>query len=296
MWWALSEDRGYRVALGVRPKYIRSTIIVATLCGALGSVFISAFHIDIDPFVFRVLAWLFIAACAVVGFIGGYRLVRKDHEHNFVHNEPHFARLAGALVGANLAVTVGAALSLFLASQPADWRLWLVGSVGVAAGAWSYWRCRKKVRGTRILCWRAPTALAVVTDAMVAGIVAVFTVEVFDDFPFDSDLLFAMYGALVGLLAWIVLAILSAKLKPKPGRMVDGDLALLCPSCGYDLRYLPQPRCPECGLAFDEAQLRRARHTTPFPITLWHPLGTGPLAGMIVGFAVAGFGMMLWDW
>ncbi len=25
----------------------------------------------------------------------------------------------------------------------------------------------------------------------------------------------------------------------------------LCFTCGYDLRGMPEPRCPECGMAFD---------------------------------------------
>ncbi len=32
-------------------------------------------------------------------------------------------------------------------------------------------------------------------------------------------------------------------------------LELHCPRCGYDLRRLPQPRCPECGLQFQWAEL-----------------------------------------
>src|SRR6266496_169570 len=31
---------------------------------------------------------------------------------------------------------------------------------------------------------------------------------------------------------------------------------LRCPLCDYDLRYLIEPRCPECGYAFDWAELR----------------------------------------
>ncbi|HUU84538.1 MAG TPA: hypothetical protein VM243_13650 [Phycisphaerae bacterium] len=31
---------------------------------------------------------------------------------------------------------------------------------------------------------------------------------------------------------------------------------LLCPQCGYDLRGIPEQRCPECGFGFDHAALR----------------------------------------
>ena len=37
------------------------------------------------------------------------------------------------------------------------------------------------------------------------------------------------------------------------------DDALACPLCGYDLRGLPEHRCPECGHAFDPDALRQAR-------------------------------------
>jgi hypothetical protein len=33
------------------------------------------------------------------------------------------------------------------------------------------------------------------------------------------------------------------------------DIDLACPRCGYNLRLLPQARCPECGLEFDWAEL-----------------------------------------
>ncbi len=38
-------------------------------------------------------------------------------------------------------------------------------------------------------------------------------------------------------------------------------VALHCPRCGYDLRMLPQPRCPECGLQFEWAELITAVRT-----------------------------------
>ncbi|MCK4341790.1 MAG: hypothetical protein KAY37_08720 [Phycisphaerae bacterium] len=33
------------------------------------------------------------------------------------------------------------------------------------------------------------------------------------------------------------------------------DMEVHCPRCGYDLRLLPQPRCPECGLQFEWAEV-----------------------------------------
>ena len=33
------------------------------------------------------------------------------------------------------------------------------------------------------------------------------------------------------------------------------DFDVLCPRCGYNLRLLPEPRCPECGLTFEWTRL-----------------------------------------
>jgi hypothetical protein len=40
------------------------------------------------------------------------------------------------------------------------------------------------------------------------------------------------------------------------------DFALDCPRCGYDVRMLDTPRCPECGLEFSWHDLLHARFTT----------------------------------
>lgn len=41
------------------------------------------------------------------------------------------------------------------------------------------------------------------------------------------------------------------------------DEGLRCPQCGYNLTGLAEPRCPECGAAFDWAQVRAAAHRGP---------------------------------
>lgn len=41
---------------------------------------------------------------------------------------------------------------------------------------------------------------------------------------------------------------------------MDSQPWLRCPACDYDLRGLPERRCPECGCAFDPDALRRAFH------------------------------------
>ncbi len=38
--------------------------------------------------------------------------------------------------------------------------------------------------------------------------------------------------------------------------MIPLDIELHCPQCGYDLRGIPEERCPECGFGFDVPALR----------------------------------------
>jgi hypothetical protein len=40
--------------------------------------------------------------------------------------------------------------------------------------------------------------------------------------------------------------------------LLEGEPWLKCPTCGYDVRGLPENRCPECGRPFDPAILRRS--------------------------------------
>jgi len=70
---------------------------------------------------------------------------------------------------------------------------------------------------------------------------------------------------------------------PAPDAAVDGE-TLHCPLCGYSLRGLPEPRCPECGYAFTWAGLRdemrrreawfyeHARTRRAFWLTRWRSL------------------------
>ncbi len=49
------------------------------------------------------------------------------------------------------------------------------------------------------------------------------------------------------------------------------DVVLHCPRCGYDLRLLPNPRCPECGLPFNWDELiAAARHHLASPLFDYH--------------------------
>lgn len=54
----------------------------------------------------------------------------------------------------------------------------------------------------------------------------------------------------------------------------DMESALPCPLCGYDLRGLTSGRCPECGHAFDPAELRAAQRREadrPLPWLIEYP-------------------------
>jgi DNA-directed RNA polymerase subunit RPC12/RpoP len=47
-----------------------------------------------------------------------------------------------------------------------------------------------------------------------------------------------------------------------------------CPLCGYDLRALTEPRCPECGYAFTWPDLvDPARRPHPY-LALWAAVGS----------------------
>jgi hypothetical protein len=50
----------------------------------------------------------------------------------------------------------------------------------------------------------------------------------------------------------------AVQIATEPSRTPDWSAigeTIRCPLCGYDLRGLPQPRCPECGRTFEWADL-----------------------------------------
>lgn len=113
------------------------------------------------------------------------------------------------------------------------------------------------------------------------------------------------------------------------------SLELCCPRCGYNLRGLPQPRCPECGLTFSWTKLitaAREQSKSPlfeyqwrhkpvrafiatsccvlWPWKLWRdtPIELTPRVGALLGFVAlwivlftliqvtVGAVYVLWDW
>ena len=69
-------------------------------------------------------------------------------------------------------------------------------------------------------------------------------------------------GALSGAVLWIILTILAWRETPaeRAARMSRADAdALVCPTCGYNLTGLREPRCPECGTQFTLNELYAAQ-------------------------------------
>jgi hypothetical protein len=73
--------------------------------------------------------------------------------------------------------------------------------------------------------------------------------------------------------------------------------AFTCRRCGYDLHGLPEPRCPECGSAFDPSERERvqARIDSPPPRSRYRwiatvllvLLGLSMLVGLILTYRAA---------
>jgi hypothetical protein len=62
-----------------------------------------------------------------------------------------------------------------------------------------------------------------------------------------------VYLVPLGMLACMVASLLSLFLRsPKD--------SFTCRKCGYDIRGLPEPRCPECGTPFDPKWLQKDRN------------------------------------
>jgi hypothetical protein len=65
------------------------------------------------------------------------------------------------------------------------------------------------------------------------------------EWAFVLAAIYAVFAA-----ALITLAVISARSIRRVRRQLP-DAGPYCTECGYSLRGLPEPRCPECGTAFD---------------------------------------------
>ena len=59
-----------------------------------------------------------------------------------------------------------------------------------------------------------------------------------------------------------------------------------CGQCGYRLRGLREPRCPECGTAFDPAKIRNAFIAQWPRLLLWVLIGQVAPALLMIPFAL----------
>ncbi|HOW71352.1 MAG TPA: hypothetical protein PKY77_12180 [Phycisphaerae bacterium] len=280
-WHALLADRPYREVYGRPLRLMRSVLAVIVLSVGLGSIAVSVlddFNLNTP---IRIISTVVFAAAAVAGGLVGHKLAGLEQRVGFIHPEPHFGQLTGVLVGANFAVTFAAIPLLTMQTSPI-WYPWvLTGAAGLVGGLLSLWRCRVKTRATSPTRWRSWTALAVASDSLTCGMAAIMGCVLWDINSWP-DVLWMGGSMLAGAAIWVVLGILSRRGFPSTV-VVPEDQPMVCPSCGYNLTGLPEPRCPECGREFDESQVRRARAYTPFPVTLWHPVSTSPVGGALVG-------------
>jgi hypothetical protein len=79
--------------------------------------------------------------------------------------------------------------------------------------------------------------------------------------PYETELA-VCGGALTGVVAWIFLSIFVWRETPaeRAARMSRANAdALVCPTCGYNLTGLHEPRCPECGTKFTLNELYAAQ-------------------------------------
>jgi hypothetical protein len=59
-----------------------------------------------------------------------------------------------------------------------------------------------------------------------------------------------------GIWLVVVLGAIGLVIAARPHRVPSGH----CVHCGYCLRGLPEPRCPECGTTFDQRQCMSRNH------------------------------------
>ncbi len=69
---------------------------------------------------------------------------------------------------------------------------------------------------------------------------------------------------------------------------------LLCPRCGYNLRLLPQPRCPECGLEFVWEDLIAEAETRLESPLFEHQWRRRPFRSFVTTVVLAAFPWWLW--
>ncbi len=98
---------------------------------------------------------------------------------------------------------------------------------------------------------------------------AVLTVVLFVTADYLNDILRSMFPSyfwtrtlicgfvLLGLCFWVVAWPYRTRIRRNFRQELVRDGFPICVPCGYDLRGLAEPRCPECGAPFDEQLLNK---------------------------------------
>jgi hypothetical protein len=117
----------------------------------------------------------------------------------------------------------------------------------------TYWFAlwRRAIRWTRTRClWTAASVAGACIAAYALGI-ACSTIG--RDF---GDLMASMSAPLLWL---VVTSFVWRETIAERAARLSGSDALVCPTCGYNLTGLTEPRCPECGSRFTLDELLRAQ-------------------------------------
>jgi hypothetical protein len=145
-------------------------------------------------------------------------------------------------------------------------RLWFRSEIDAAVYA-TFATCAYMAAYWLLLWWRAVswTAERVYRTAILTGAAALvgtaMGVAIMKVLPYDKEI-GTCGGALTGAVSWIILTILAWRetASERAARLSRADAnALVCPSCGYNLTGLREPRCPECGKQFTLSELYAAQ-------------------------------------
>jgi hypothetical protein len=119
--------------------------------------------------------------------------------------------------------------------------------------AWWYLLWHKSVRWTG---WRVGLTLLLVLACVTFGVFVGFVINSFQGTFGD------FVGSVAAPLAWLVGSVVawreSASERAARATAANRD-AVVCPTCGYNLTGLTEPRCPECGARYTLDQLMAAQ-------------------------------------
>jgi hypothetical protein len=122
---------------------------------------------------------------------------------------------------------------------------WLVAALATWIYVGVYWILlwRRAVNWTRSR--KRWTLLAAGGAAIVGGIIGILMGR------YDDDLSFFAFSSVTPLV-WLPLTVLIWRetVEERAARFTGFGTALVCPTCGYNLKGLTSTRCPECGTLF----------------------------------------------